>query len=137
MFFGIGGIFFLAIIGLYIAGALVEPLRWYLIGTASGLLLLCGGLLVLLYARFTLIRIINDQKIQVSDLKDALRKSEAGLKKETKAIEKEVTAIKDDVFLIGYDILKEQNKLAKKVSQLETKAINARRAKRPPKDSTK
>jgi glycosyltransferase involved in cell wall biosynthesis len=67
-FSGMGGILFLAIIGLYIAGALVEPLRWYLIGTASGLLLLCGGVLVLLYARFILIRFIREQRKQVSDI---------------------------------------------------------------------
>ena len=81
-FFGTGGIFFLAIIGLYIAGILVEPLRWYLIGTASGLLLLCGGLLALSYARFILNRIISDKRKQVSDIKKAMRESESDLKKE-------------------------------------------------------
>jgi len=101
---GIGGIAILAIAGLYIAGALVEPLRWYLVGIASGLLLLCGGILVLTYARLLL---------------------------ETK-----LSAIKDDVFIIGYDILKEQNKLAEKVSQLESQAGNDRKAKRPPKKTS-
>jgi len=39
-FFGIGGIFLLVIAGLYIAGALIEPLRCYLVGGATSLLLL-------------------------------------------------------------------------------------------------
>lgn len=141
-FLGIGGIFFLAIIGLYIAGALVEPLRWYLIGTASGLLLLGGGVLVLLYARYILIRFISDQRTQmsdvrrqVSDIKSSLRNSEVELKKEVSRVNKELSIIKDDVFIIGYDILKEQNKLAGKVSQLATKAGNDIRTKRPPKKS--
>ena len=88
MFFGIGGIFFLAIIGLYIAGALVEPLRWYLIGTASGLLLLGGGVLVLLYARFILIRIINDQKNQIWNVKSDLKKDVSDLKKDVSDLKK-------------------------------------------------
>jgi len=141
--FGIGGILLLVIVGLYVSGALVEPLRWYLVGVASALLLLSGGLLALFYVRFILNRIVRDQraqvadiKMQISDIKKAMRTSEAGLRKETKTIEKEVSVIKDDLFLIGYDILKEQNKLAEKVSQFESKASNIRRAKRPPKDST-
>ena len=68
-FFGIGGIFLLFIAGLYIAGALIEPLRWYLVGTASTLLLLGGGLLALFYARFMINRVIGDQRKQVSDIK--------------------------------------------------------------------
>jgi len=87
-FFGIGGIFLLAIIGLYIAGALVEPLRWYLIGTASALLLLGGGVLVLSYIRFTINRLARDLKKQVSDVREqvsdtrrALGKTEAKLAK--------------------------------------------------------
>jgi FkbM family methyltransferase len=83
-FFGIGCIALLVIVGLYIAGALIEPLRWYLVGVASALLLLFGGLLALSYARFILNRIISDQSTQISDIKNTLRKSEAGLKKEIK-----------------------------------------------------
>ena len=137
-FFGIGGIFFLAIIGLYSAGALVEPLRWYLIGGASGLLLLCGGVLVLLYARFILTRFIRDQRTQVSDINKQMsdvRRQVSGIKKEVSRLNKELSVIKDDVFIIGYDILKEQNKLAEKVSQLESQAGNDRKAKQPPKKS--
>jgi len=146
-FFGIGGIAVLVTLGLYIAGALIEPARWYLVGIASALLLLGGALLALFYARFILNRLASDQRRQVSDINKALRASEATLaklrketkaiEKETKAIGKEVSVIKNDVFLIGYDILKEQNKLAEKVSQLETQAGNDRRAKRPPNDSSK
>jgi len=137
-FFGMGGIFFLAIIGLYIAGALIEPLRWYLIGTASGLLLLCCGVLVLSYIRLILNRLARDQRAQVSNINKQIsniNKQVSGLKKEMKTIERELSTTKDDVFIIGYDILKEQNKLAEKVSQLETKAGNDRRTKRSPKKS--
>jgi len=148
-FFGIGGIALFVIAGLYVAGALVEPLRWYLVGIASALLLLCGGLLALLYARSILNRVLNriisDQRTRVSDIKKALSASKATLaelrkemktvEKEMKTAERELSAIKDDVFLIGYDILKEQNKLAEKVSQLETKASKDRKAKQPPNGS--
>jgi len=140
-FFGIGGIAVLVTLGLYIAGALIEPARWYLVGIASALLLLCGGLLALSYARIIINRASKDRaqlQATLDGLKKALRASEAtlaGLRKETKTIEKEISTIKDDVFLIGYDILKEQNKLAEKVSQLETKASKDRKAKQPPNDS--
>ena len=94
--FGIGGISLLVIAGLYIAGALIEPVRWYLVGIASALLLLCSGLLALSYARLWLNRFTSDQgkqvsdvrkqvsniNKQVSDIKKALRTSEAELKKE-------------------------------------------------------
>jgi len=136
--FGIGGISLLVIAGLYIAGALVEPLRWYLVGVATALLLLCGGLLALYYVRSAFNRASKDR----AQLKKALSASEARqaklqaeLRKNIKTIEKEVSAIKDDVYLISYDILKEQNKLAEKVSQLESQASNDRKAKRPPNDS--
>jgi glycosyltransferase involved in cell wall biosynthesis len=134
--FGIGGIFLLVIVGLYVSGALVESLRWYLVGTASALLLLCGGLLALSYVRSSLKRMyasLDEMKKALSALKATL----VELRKEMKTIERELSVTKDDVFIIGYDILKEQNKLAEKVSQLETKAGNSRRVKRPPKDSTK
>ena len=72
-FLGIGGIAVLVIVGLYIAGALVEPARWYLVGFASGLLILCGALLVLFYARSVLNRIINDQR-QVQAAVDRLER---------------------------------------------------------------
>ena len=139
MFFGTGFIAFLVIVGLYVAGALVEPARWYLIGIASAFLLLGGGLMALTYARFRLLRFINYRDRLIKDSLDRdvndIKATLAGLRKEIKTIEKELPGIKDDVFFIGYDILKEQNKLAEKVSQLETKANNTRKAKRPPKDS--
>lgn len=71
--FGIGGIALFIIAGLYIAGALIEPVRWYLVGIASALLLTCGVLLALFYARSILNRIINDQRTQVSDIKKQLQ----------------------------------------------------------------
>jgi len=80
-FFGIGGIAVLVIVGLYVAGALVEPLRWYLVGIASALLLLGGGLLALSYARFILNRITSDQSAQISDIRRALGAAEATLAK--------------------------------------------------------
>ncbi len=67
-FFGMGGIALLVIIGLYVAGALVEPVRWYLVGIASALLLLCGGLLALVYVRLWLNRSFSNLKTQVSDI---------------------------------------------------------------------
>ncbi|MFO7997100.1 MAG: glycosyltransferase [Dehalococcoidia bacterium] len=94
--FGIGGMALFVIAALYIAGALVEPARWYLVGLASALLLLSGGLLALFYARTVLNRVISDQRIQiaginkqlsdmnkqVSDINKALHESEASLRKE-------------------------------------------------------
>ena len=68
-FFGIGGIALMVIVGLYVAGALIEPARWYLVGIASGLLLLGGGLLALSYARLWLNRFTRNQGRQVSDIK--------------------------------------------------------------------
>ena len=50
-FFGITGIVILVIVGMYIAGALIEFARWYLVGIASALLLLIGGLLALSYIK--------------------------------------------------------------------------------------
>ena len=61
-FFGIGGIFLLVIAGLYIAGAFIEPLRWYLVGTATALLLLGGGLLALSYVRVLLDDFVSSQR---------------------------------------------------------------------------
>ena len=84
-FFGIGGIFFLVIVGLYVSGALVEPLRWYLVGTASALLLLGGGVLALFYIRFILNRIVRDQRAQISNINkqiSGINKQVSGLKKE-------------------------------------------------------
>jgi len=90
-FFGTGFIAFLVIVGLYVAGALIEPARWYLVGIASALLLLCAGILALSYARFVIKCFIDEQRRQaadikkdVSDIKNALRKSEVELKKESK-----------------------------------------------------
>ena len=76
---GAGGAALLVIVGLYIAGALVEPLRWYLVGIASALLLLCSGLLLLFYARFVLNSSIGDLRRQVSDINRSLRALDAGL----------------------------------------------------------
>jgi len=134
-FFGIGGIFFLVIVGLYVAGTLVEPVRWYLIGIASALIVLCGGLLALYYVKSAFNRASKD-RAQLKRAMSALKITLAELRKEMKTIERELSIAKDDVVIIGYDILKEQSKLAKKVSQLETKASNIRRAKRSPKKST-
>jgi glycosyltransferase involved in cell wall biosynthesis len=61
-FFGIGGIAVLVIVGLYVAGALIEPARWYLVGIATALLLLGGGLLTLSYARLWLNRFVSSQR---------------------------------------------------------------------------
>ena len=139
-FFGIGGIALMVIVGLYVAGALIEPARWYLVGIASASLLLGGGLLALLYVRFTLNRITSYQRTQVSYINKQvsyINKQISDIKKEVSRLNKELSVIKDDVFIIGYDILKEQNKLAEKVSQLKTQASNDRRAKRAPDDSIK
>jgi predicted O-methyltransferase YrrM len=81
-FSSMGGIFFFIIIALYVAGALIEPARWYLVGIASALLLLGGVLLALFYARSVLNRIISDQRTQVADIKKALHEMEAALRKE-------------------------------------------------------
>ena len=87
--FGTGGIFLFVVAGLYVAGALIEPLRWYLVGVATALLLLGGGLLAALYARFILNRSVSDQgrqisdiKREISDIRKAMHTSEAELKKE-------------------------------------------------------
>lgn len=146
-FFGIGCIALLVIVGLSIAAALIEPARWYLVGIASALLLLGGGLLALSYARFILNRIVSDQRTQVSDIYEqisdinkkikGINEQIHGINKQTSELKKDIPAIKDDVFLIGYDLLKEQNKLAEKISQLESQASDDRRADRPPDDSIK
>jgi len=60
--FGIGGIFLFIVIALYIAGALIESVRWYLVGIASALLLLGAGLLTLSYVRFLLNRFVGSQR---------------------------------------------------------------------------
>ena len=70
------GIALLVIVGLYIAGALIEPARWYLVGIASALLLLCGGLLALSYAKFILNRFVSNQRTQVSDRKREVQRAE-------------------------------------------------------------
>jgi len=134
-FFGIGGISLLIIAGLYIAGALIEPARWYLVGIASALLLLGGGLLALFYARLILNRIISDQRTQVSDIRKKVSDIKSDINKQVSGLKKDISQIKDDVSLIGYDLLKEQNKLAEKVSQLESQASNDKMADQSPNDS--
>ena len=86
-FLGIGGIFLLAIAGLYIAGALIEPVRWYLVGIASALLLLCSGLLALSYARLWLNRFTSDQGKQVSDV----RKQVSDVRRQISDVRKQVS----------------------------------------------
>ena len=66
--FGVGGIFISIIIALYIAGALVEPVRWYLVGIASALLLLGSGILVLSYVRLLLNRFIKEQPLTMETI---------------------------------------------------------------------
>ena len=137
-FFGIGGIFLFIIIALYVAGALIQPARWYLVGVASALLLLCGGLLALFYARSVLNRFVSAQRMQVSDTNKKLwyinkklsetRKQVADISKKVSGLTKDASLIKDDVSLIGYDILKEQSKLAERVSQLESQTSNDKMA---------
>ena len=98
-FLGIGGIALFVIIGLYIAGALIEPLRWYLVGTASALLLLCGGLLALSYARFILNRSISDRLNLISDrlnlISDRLNLDTSDIKATLAGLKKEISDNKD------------------------------------------
>jgi len=125
--FGIGGIALLVIIGLYIIGALIKPARWYLVGIASGLLLLGGGLLALSYVKLWL----NDQRMKVSDI----NKQVSNINKQVSGLKKDISVIKDDISLIGYDILKEQDKLAEKVSRLENQSSKDKIADQSPNDS--
>lgn len=60
------------IVGLYIAGAFVEPARWYLIGIASGLSVLWGSSLAASYGRVWLDSITTDQTIQLLSLKSGI-----------------------------------------------------------------
>jgi FkbM family methyltransferase len=114
--FGIGGIAVIIVVGLYVAGALIEPVRWYLVGIASALLLLCGGLLALSYVRSILDRFIanqhqtiRDQSIrQSTQLKVSLDGLRADLNKELNEREKQARwrTIKDlcrgrRAFIIG------------------------------------
>ena len=80
--FGIGGSSLLLIVGFCVAGALVESLRWHLVGIATALLLLAGGLLALFYARFMLNRVINDQHRSIRDSRTQLQASLDRLTKE-------------------------------------------------------
>ena len=140
-FLGVGGVALLVIVGLYSAGALIEPARWYLVGIASALLLLCGGLLALLYVRLWLDRSFSHLKTQISNTNrkasdtnkkvSDIKKEVSGIKKQMAGLNKELSVIKDDVSIIGYDIVKEQGKLAEKVTRLETQASNDARAGRP------
>ena len=60
--FGIGGILLFIIPVLYVVGALIQPVRWYLVGIASALLLLGGGLLALSYVRLLLNRLVSSRR---------------------------------------------------------------------------
>ena len=91
-FVGIGGIAVFVIAGLYIAGALIEPVRWYLVGTASALLLLCGGLLALFYARSMLNRFISDQR---QSIRDQSIRDRTQLQATLKELKKEISDSKD------------------------------------------
>jgi len=87
---GIGGVFLFVVAGLYVAGALIEPLRWYLVGVATALLLLGGGLLTLSYARLWLNRFASDQRQTVKAVRDRTGQLQAaldGLKKALRASE--------------------------------------------------
>ena len=101
-FFGIGGIAILIIAGLYIAGALIEPVRWYLVGIASALLLLGGGLLTLSYAKLWLNRFASDQHQGIQSVRDQrirdmtqLKATLDGLKKTLAELKKEISDSKD------------------------------------------
>lgn len=71
---GIGGIAILVVVGLLVAGALVPPLRWYLVALATLILLACGALLALSYARAWVNLFVSEQRKQVSDSKATLAK---------------------------------------------------------------
>jgi energy-coupling factor transporter transmembrane protein EcfT len=139
---GIGGIAIAVIVILYIAGALVEAARWYLVGVASALLLLSGGLLALVYIKTMLNGFMSDQIKQLTDIRKYVadnrkdtREQVADIDKQVSGLKKDISLVKDDVSLIGYDILKEQNKLAEKVSQLESQLSNDKTADQSPNDS--
>jgi cephalosporin hydroxylase len=94
-FFGIGGIAILIIAGLYIVGivgALIEPVRWYLVGIASALLILFGGLLALFYARSMLNRFISDQR---QSIRDQSIRDRTQLQATLKELKKEISDSKD------------------------------------------
>jgi len=87
-FFGISGIAVIIVAGLYIAAALIESARWYLVGVASALLLLGGGLLALSQARFMLSRFLANQTKQISDI----RKQVSDMEKQMSDIKKTLDA---------------------------------------------
>jgi FkbM family methyltransferase len=87
--FGLGGLALLIILGLYVAGALIEPARWYLVGIASGLLLLCVALLALFLARFVLNRFASEQRRQVLDINKKVSHQVADVHKKVSELSKE------------------------------------------------
>ncbi len=101
MFFGIGGVCLLTIVGLYAAGALVEPLRWYLVGIATTLLLLAVGLLALSYVRFTLDRFISghyqSERDRSTRHRTQVQASLDELKRDLSASEATLAELKKDV----------------------------------------
>jgi len=102
--FGIGGIFLLVIAGLYVAGALIEPLRWYLVGVATALLLLGSGLLTLSYAKLWLDRFTSDQHRSTQNVRDQsirdrtqVKATLDGLKKTLRASEATLAELKKEM----------------------------------------
>ena len=70
-FFGIGGAALLVVAGLFVAGALIESLRWYLAAAATLLLLLGAGLLGLSYVQSWLNRFVRSQRQSVKAVTDS------------------------------------------------------------------
>lgn len=93
--FGIGGIALLVIVGLYIAGALIEPYRWYLVGIATALLLLCGAVLALSYGRSILNRLISDLRRSIQGMREQRMRERAELQITLDGLKKEISDNKD------------------------------------------
>ena len=94
---GIGGIFLFVVAGLYVTGALIEPLRWYLVGIATALLLLGGGLLALSYARFILNRFVSGQHQSIQSVRDQSIRDRTQLKATIDGLKKTLTELKKEI----------------------------------------